>query len=239
MVFNEWGAPTTGRMSRFTVGLDADATDRPRSGIVYSLSCRCKPGGYQVRFAVRDATSGALGAAGEFVDMPDVKKGAFALSGVVLGEESQAAPTPDDGTATVARVSNPALRVFDRARAWSTPTRSTTPPSPVDTTVVVWRDGRPFFSAPPSTLTPLPKRADQSRRRHPSSASACLRATTSSRSSAITRPAGRRSQRRRRDGPASKCARHSERHDRYGYTRTRLAAGEPDAVSCTCRFHSL
>jgi hypothetical protein len=28
---------------------------------------------------------------------------------------------------------------------------------PVDTTVTVWHDGRPYFSAPPATLTPLPK----------------------------------------------------------------------------------
>ena len=64
-----------------------------------------RPGGVQVRFAVRDAASGALGAAGEFVEIPEWKKGAFALSGVVLGEESQSAVTPDDDTASVAQIS--------------------------------------------------------------------------------------------------------------------------------------
>ena len=162
IVFNEWGAPTTGRTAQFTVDVAADADlQRLDSGIVYSLVVPVpKPGGYQARFAVRDATSGALGAAGEFVDIPDVKKGVFALSGVVLGAEVREAATPETGDATLGQVSSPALRVFEPGSrlVYSYDIYNAT--VPVETRVVVWRDGKPFFSAPPSTLVaPLKKQA--------------------------------------------------------------------------------
>jgi hypothetical protein len=116
-----------------------------------------RPGGVQVRFAVRDAASGALGAAAEFVDIPEMEKGTLALSGVVLGEESQSALTPDDDMAAVARISSPALRVFNPGARLVYTYEIYNAVAPVDTRVTIWRNGRPFFSAPPATLTPLPK----------------------------------------------------------------------------------
>jgi VWFA-related protein len=156
MLFDQLGAPTTGRTAQFTVGLDANV-DLPSTeeGIVYSLVVPVpKPGGYQARFSVRDATSGALGAAGEFVDVADVKKGQFALSGVVLGEEARAATSSDPATATLAQVSNPALRVFRQGARLVYSYEIYNARVPIATQVVVWRDGKPFFSAPPSTIVP-------------------------------------------------------------------------------------
>ena len=49
-----------------------------------------QPGSYQVRVAVRDKTSGKLGSAGEFVDVPDLNKKRVALSGIVLRHTGQA-----------------------------------------------------------------------------------------------------------------------------------------------------
>ena len=116
-----------------------------------------RPGGVQVRFAVRDAASGALGAAAEFVDIPEMEKGTLALSGVVLGEESQSALTPDEDMAAVARLSSPALRVFNPGARLVYTYEIYNAAVPVDTRVTVWRNGRPFFSAPPSTLAAAPK----------------------------------------------------------------------------------
>jgi VWFA-related protein len=156
MLFDQLGAPTTGRTAQFTVGLDAE-TDVATldAGVVYSLVVPvAKPGGYQARFSVRDATSGALGAAGEFVEIADVKKGQFALSGVVLGEEVRDATAPEAGDATLSRDSNPALRVFGPGARLVYSYEIYNARVPIDTRVVVWRDGRPFFSAPPSTIVP-------------------------------------------------------------------------------------
>jgi hypothetical protein len=158
-VLDEAGTPLTGRTSQFTATLGAEATEQTlEAGIVYSLVVPVtRPGGFQVRFAVRDASSGALGAAGEFVEIPDMKKAGLALSGVVLGEESQSTLTPDDDTAAVARISSPALRVFRPGARLVYTYEIYNAVAPVDTQVTVWRNGQPFFSAPPATLTPLPK----------------------------------------------------------------------------------
>jgi hypothetical protein len=156
MFFDEWGAPTTGRTAQFTVALDPE-TDVATldAGVVYSLMVPvARPGGYQARFSVRDATSGALGAAGEFVEVADVKKGQFALSGIVLGEEVRDATAPDAGDATLSRDSSPALRVFAPGARLVYSYEIYNARVPIDTRVVVWRDGRPFFSAPPSTIVP-------------------------------------------------------------------------------------
>ena len=66
-----------------------------------SASCRRhspipRAGAYQLRFAVRDQKTGKLGSAGEFVELPDVERGAFALSGIVLRSEGRAAPGDAD-----------------------------------------------------------------------------------------------------------------------------------------------
>jgi hypothetical protein len=159
IVVDEWGVPLSQRASHFTATLDTNPDDRVlQAGIVYSLIVPVKrAGGFQVRFAVRDEASGALGAASEFVEISEVKKGALALSGVVLGEESQAVATPGDEMAAVARISSPALRVFAPGARLVYTYEIYNAAVPVDTTVTVWRDGRPYFSAPPATLTPLPK----------------------------------------------------------------------------------
>jgi VWFA-related protein len=155
VVFDESGQPSVGRTARFTFARGQESTDDSlEAGVIYSMMVPVKrPGGVQVRFAVRDAGSGALGSAGEFVEIPELKKGALALSGVVLGEESQSALTPDDDTAAVAQVSSPALRVFRPGARLVYTYEIYNAVSPVDTRVTVWRDGRPHFSAPPSTLT--------------------------------------------------------------------------------------
>ena len=156
MVFDEWGAPTSGQTAQFTVLLDRD-TNRATldAGVVYTVVVPVpKPGGYQARFAVRDATSGALGAAGEFVDLPDVKKGQLAISGVVLAEERPGVAATGDANAAAGRVSSPALRVFDAGARLVFSYEVYNATAPVDVRIVVWRDGRPLFTAPPSTIVP-------------------------------------------------------------------------------------
>ena len=170
IVVDEWGVPLSQRASHFTATLDSNADDRVlQAGIVYSLIVPVKrAGGFQVRFAVRDEASGALGAASEFVEIPEVKKGGLALSGVVLGEESQAVATPGDEMATMARISSPALRVFAPGTRLVYTYEIYNAAVPVDTTVTVWRDGRPLFQRAAGHSDAAAKApAHQSRRRHP------------------------------------------------------------------------
>jgi VWFA-related protein len=94
MVFDQDGVEVAHLSTGFSVALtDQAAEDALRDGLAYSLRIPVpRPGGYQVRFALRDQQSGRLGSAGEFVEVPDVPGGAFALSGILLqaGEATQA-----------------------------------------------------------------------------------------------------------------------------------------------------
>jgi hypothetical protein len=59
-----------------------------------------------------------------------------------------------EDTVGAAQISSPALRVFAPGARLVYTYEIYNAPVPVDTRVTVWRNGRPFFSAPPSTLAP-------------------------------------------------------------------------------------
>ena len=59
--------------------------------MVYSVHVPVKkPGAYQVRVVLRDATSELFGSASQFIEVPDIGKGHLALSGIVLRNEAAA-----------------------------------------------------------------------------------------------------------------------------------------------------
>ena len=66
----------------------ADAYERVvREGIAYSFDIPVKArGAFQFRVAVRDLTSNKIGSAGQFIDVPNLRAGALALSGIVARE---------------------------------------------------------------------------------------------------------------------------------------------------------
>src|SRR5215207_4076362 len=56
-----------------------------QAGLLYNMVVPTKkPGGYQLRLAVRDSASERTGSASQYVEVPDVKKGRLALSGIVI-----------------------------------------------------------------------------------------------------------------------------------------------------------
>jgi hypothetical protein len=115
-----------------------------------------------MRFAVRDAHSDALGSAGQFVDVPDVHGGSFALSSVVLGAEE----VPDSVSGNKASVDadfGPAVRQFSPGDEllFSYEIYNAYGPM-VRATVSIWRDGRQIFVRPTDSLRAGSK--DQPRR---------------------------------------------------------------------------
>ncbi len=70
----------------YTIVLDKDRFDRAmKVGFVYDLSFPAKvAGAYQFRIALHDQGSDRIGSANQFVEVPNLKKGRLALSGVVL-----------------------------------------------------------------------------------------------------------------------------------------------------------
>ncbi len=69
-----------------TIRARPDVLQRFQSeGMVYSLNVPIsKPGAYQLRIAVRDAVSGRIGSASQYIEVPNVKKDRLTLSSLVI-----------------------------------------------------------------------------------------------------------------------------------------------------------
>lgn len=96
-LFSENGAVVDRRDLNVVVALHRTLYERAqREGVVYSFDLPVKrAGAFQLRVAVRDATTQRIGAAGQFVQTPNLSRGELALSGILL----YAAPPAGRGTA--------------------------------------------------------------------------------------------------------------------------------------------
>lgn len=156
LVFDESGALANGSTAQFTIMLGEDRDDPVDAGIVHSLTVPLKrAGSYQLRFAVRDVRSGAVGSAGQFLEVPPADKGQLALSSLLVGPEigdGAGLPAGAEGDG-VADAANPVQRIFTPGTRLAYTCEIYNAPGPVETQIAVWRDGRRVFTAPPSTLT--------------------------------------------------------------------------------------
>ena len=158
MVFDQDGTEVAHLSTGFAMGMSREAADAARGdGLAYMLRIPIpRPGAYQVRFAVRDQHSGALGSAGEFVDVGNMAAGEFALSGIVLRADADGGSgglTAEDGiTLTPAQ----ALRVYHPGTRLSYAYEIYNADTPVLAATSIWSGSRKILSAPPDTLTPPP-----------------------------------------------------------------------------------
>jgi VWFA-related protein len=88
-----------------------------KQGLVYSIHVPVKTAGaYQMRAVLRDFTTGNLGSATQFVEVPDVKNGRLALSGIVLaGEQTRTQGSGDSAEGQIASAdpnATAAVRIF-------------------------------------------------------------------------------------------------------------------------------
>ena len=85
-----------------------------RNGLTYQYDLPIKKhGAYQFRVAVRDAGSGRIGTAREYIDVPELKKRQLALSGITLSGETAGANSTGSPVAFVdTKQGNPAIRRF-------------------------------------------------------------------------------------------------------------------------------
>jgi VWFA-related protein len=129
------------------VRLDAGAYGRARQqGLRYAVRLPFKKaGGYQIRAAVRDERSQAIGAGAQFVEVPRVGKNRLALSGVVL-TEANAGEKPM--TATFARGS----RIEYQGTLYDGRRRD----GGFSVGATVLRDGKLVYTSPPAPLAGAP-----------------------------------------------------------------------------------
>ena len=157
MVFNQEGAEVAHLSTGFAVALTAEAeSDALRDGLAYNLRIPIpRAGGYQVRFAVRDQQSGAMGSAGEFVDVDDMPGGAFALSGIVLRSGDRTATQAVGDVDEISLTPAQALRVYRPGTRLSYAYEIYNVSTTVDVAATIYRGTEKVFAVAPNTL-PLP-----------------------------------------------------------------------------------
>lgn len=129
LVFDESGALAAGATGQFTITLGEGRDEPVDVGAVHSLTVPLRrAGGYQLRFAVRDVRSGAMGSAGQFLEVPPADTGQLAISSLLLGPEIGETPEPraESGDTTVPDATSAVQRVSRPARGSRTHARSTT-----------------------------------------------------------------------------------------------------------------
>ena len=156
LVFNSDGAQVHDITTGFDVTLKNTATEHAiKNGLVYTARVPIeKPGGYQLRYAVRDRRSGAIGSVGEFVSVPDVSGGAFALSGLVLraGELTATSESIESDRFSVRPAD--ALRVYTAGTQLAYSYEIYNAAKAVQTVTSLWRGTDRLVSLPPDTLVP-------------------------------------------------------------------------------------
>ncbi len=119
-----------------------------KDGLVYILNFPVKKGGpYQMRVAVRDVSTGRIGAATQFVEVPDLNKNRLFLSGIVLSGASQtgAAAEPEVQSGPAVRRLTTGMLLDYRYNVYNAQRRSENNVS-VQTQMRLFRDGQPVFS---------------------------------------------------------------------------------------------
>lgn len=151
-----------------TLGGDNDAAngagDKSRGKLVTNFSIPIlAPGLYQVRAAARDANSGLLGSAFEWVEVPDLKTNRLALSSLLVTERRRAntQPVAATGNSTAATPQPPDILRVDRRFArssrallqlyvYNAARKATAGDAPdVELEIKILRDKRIVLNAPP------------------------------------------------------------------------------------------
>src|SRR5581483_7977511 len=169
--FDEKGAVVEASGRAFTLAMDEARYRRAvAKGFDYQHDLVLKkPGAYQFRAVIRDAETGRLGSAGQFIQVPDLTNNRLTLSGLFLirGEQggeakqpaSQAANQPsqspaqgeDEGdvqpTPAVRRFSSRSVIEYDAVIYNATPDKTTGRPQ-LTAQTEVYRDGKPIYQAP-------------------------------------------------------------------------------------------
>lgn len=90
VLFGENGAVANRQDQNATLRLRGKPYERAlREGVIYGFDRQLeKSGAFQLRVALRDTASQRVGASGQFINVPNIKAGEFALSGILLNAEA-------------------------------------------------------------------------------------------------------------------------------------------------------
>ncbi|HEX8686253.1 MAG TPA: hypothetical protein VF654_07110, partial [Pyrinomonadaceae bacterium] len=141
-----------------------------QGGLVYNMVVPAKKaGGYHLRVAVRDAATERIGSASQFVEVPDLKKGRLAVSGIVLKAQagSPAGLAPGGGDAEPDPQGGTAVRRFRRGasveygfRLYNAKVERADGRARLQTQVRLFRDGKPVFTGQVMPFEGQPQNAE-------------------------------------------------------------------------------
>ncbi len=152
-VFDADGLQATAENKRFTLLFsNSKAGELAHGSVQYRLDAELQePGSYQVRAAVRDATSGEVGSAYTFLDIPDFNRSKIALSSLVL-ELPQGAPSVPGARADWNEFA-PGATVLYASEAFGVKTRGKPPaPTEFEAEAKLYRGGGPVAGVAPSAV---------------------------------------------------------------------------------------
>jgi len=158
LVFGSDGVQVHNVSTGFDVKLDKRTSPQAlAAGLVYATRLPIpKAGGYQLRFAVRDRRSSAVGSVGSFVTVPDIPGGEFALSGVTLrsAERMTADASLDSEHYSVAP--SDAMQVYPPGATLAYAYEIYNAGAKVELVSTLWRGDERLMSSPPEVLVPPP-----------------------------------------------------------------------------------
>jgi VWFA-related protein len=133
------------------------------NGLMYSVRHPIrKPGAYQLRVALRDATSQKVGSATQFIEVPDVNKGRLQLSSLVVrGDLAVRSADPNQSEGKVDEPdpkASPVLRTFKPGKALTYAyqvlnAHATSGKTQLESRTRVFRDGKQLYEGKPLPVT--------------------------------------------------------------------------------------
>jgi VWFA-related protein len=152
-IFNEDGTQAGAANKAFTLLVSKEkAADIAKRGLQYTLDVSLsKPGPYQVRAAVRDATSGEVGSAYAFLEVPDFDQSSISLSSLVLSLPEGAPSVADARPNWNEFAPGATVQYLCEVFGLKTPGKPPVPPQ-VETEVKLYRGGAPVAGIPPAPV---------------------------------------------------------------------------------------
>jgi hypothetical protein len=151
--FGDNGQEENSSSTTYTMRLRAEMYDQAlESGLVYTVNHPVKKAGaYQLRVALRDATSEKVGSASQFIEVPDVSKGRLLLSGIVLRADMPSQEIDPKGTPAV-RIFKPGKTMIYGYQVLNAQAGPGQPPQ-LEAQTRLFRDGQAIYSGPPQIVT--------------------------------------------------------------------------------------
>jgi VWFA-related protein len=151
VVFDSKGKSISSIQSSISFAPKTTAQEQsPTRRALFSRQFKVTPGLYQVRIAARDNKSGRMGSSAQWIEIPNVAGGEFALGSLMAAEHIPAKSSAQGGAPTPETVSANADHNFERTSKlrFLTFIYNAAPPTDVVLSVIVLRNRQPIITVP-------------------------------------------------------------------------------------------